>query len=421
MKDNENLNSEVAENVSEEAVKKAEKKANKKAQKEAQKEAKNQAKKEAKNQAKKESATGGENNEAKPKKPLNKRLVFTIIASLVVIAGIVAIVYAVKTDRAKHTIFSSTDYPVMIRDKKGNLELTIKSLENKDYSWEVTTEYPEIASVTEKGKQNGGKAKYIVSPQTAGVTDVFFTKYIEIAGVKYDLITIGIPFQVSEVPTSEAANGLKLEYAFGYYQKIGYQVVGENTDHPVVITGKNEDVGLGVDAYYGVTATDTDAEQYTGPVILGNINFVKGQGDWELSTNSSIHFIAKEAGDAVGVMLVYDQSEDESGNENGNNAGNSIVFSDGDYEDPADDMSGKANADREEDALTFGDEESEADIEEAATSSDADASLDEEAQPEPDRAEITLSSKSLGITKKYKVSFYYDNNIVFEEVSEKDK
>lgn len=382
-------------------------------------------KKKKKEKKKKEKKSGDDSADKKSK----LKIIIPIVAALVLIIAIVAILFARRSRTLEHTLYYDSKYPVVITEKKGNLVVSLKSKEYKDKNWEVRIEDEAVVKATLNGKQSRGKAKFILEPQMAGETDVDFVMFTEVLGSKYDLFTIHIPIYVSE-----NNSGMKIQYLDGHYQQDGFDVVAEDTDYPIVLTGNSEEIGVQVKNYEDDSlATDTDATatdsseedivETARPDLFGNLNFLNGVNDWEVTLDPGIaSYIPSEHEKMYCVILQRSQTEGEDAA--------STTLSNGDVEVPADTGYDDRNIGPNDKNTSAGESmgivvENEEEIEEAssdeatAEGQEQNAGTETNASASSDNARnavLTLSSKSLGITKKFNVTFNGNGNIFFEPI-----
>ncbi len=354
-------------------------------------------KKKKKDKKKKEKKSGDDSADKKSK----LKIIIPIVAALVLLIAIVVIILVKKADKVENTLFADSNYPAYIKGQKGTLVVSLKSLEEKDKNWVVRVDNPDLVKITEKGKQKDGNGKFVLTPQAPGVTEVDFVKTVEYAGVQYDLFTFGLPVYVSE-----NAQGYSIEYLEGSYQQIGYYVVGENTDYPIVLSGNSDNLGLGFE-YEGEPATETDAEEEeetAGPKILGNLNFVNGKNDWEISSENDVIKTGEYEKDGMlFVTLSYSESGAMVGDES------RATDTDAAPEDAK--GHGTGNGSDATSISSAGDA-----AEGNATTGDASAVNTNNGS---NKAVLILSSQSLGITKKFNVEFFSDGNMLFTPVAEK--
>ena len=289
-----------------------------------------------------------------------KKKVITITVIILILLGLITgFVLWFLNYKSYTRIFQDTDNPVSYKFKDGEMIIVVTDKKNTDLEWKAEVKDPDFVDIEEKGKGNGKSAKYVIKPKIAGLTEVYFTKSVKVDDIRYDKVNVTFMIYVSEELTGLQVNTLdniSLDYT--------YNIIGEKTEYPVVLSEK-------------VRADGDDGETY------GNIDFINGKSDWTVTAGDEridIRDISQDGRDYI-YLLYQDDAEIDPNRIGYEASGNDAYFIPILEDEP------------EEEPIN--------------TETDATVSTGE--------GEITISSQSLGITKTLKVTFYKDGHVVFAE------
>lgn len=208
---------------------------------------------------------------------MNKKIIFLCIIVLILTIGGFIGFFAYRSYIKSFTEIDS-EYPVSYRtEKSGNITIALDGSKTKDLVWETSVENEEIVGVTAKGKESGGKAKFIISPKATGLSNVSFIRSDDANGYKYDVVKVSIPIYVVD-------NGGTLNVTF--------------VDTPKIIIGSD---AYGSDTQYPFMVGTNDQGAPT-------ITFVNGQSDWTVSDPNNIVMTADSASEE-GTTLVIVKNE----------------------------------------------------------------------------------------------------------------
>lgn len=340
-----------------------------------------------------------------------------IIAAIILVVLIAGLVIGIVNYTQYTRLFKDTNYPVSYKSKNGNIILTVKDKSNSDITWTATIEDPDYATAEIKGKASSKKMKCVISPVEAGITTLSLTKTADAAGIAVDKTRIDFPIYISETP-----EGLIIEFMDNGTLIEGNDVLGAGSDHPVILCGNY---------------VPFETEDKLG--ILGNIDFVKGKGDWEVEPDEGLMIYLNESEDTdrVYAFLAYsDNTEliEDNASETDSQAESEEII--GTLIDPYTNSPASnatvTDASSTTDATTTDATTTEASITDAsATNANSDTTVsdatavdasnetsDDAPVEEVGSGVITLSSSSLGISVKKKVTFYSDGHMVFGPVEE---
>ncbi len=291
-------------------------------------------------------------NETKETKPSIKLI---IILAAILLAALIITLLVVFNYRQYTRLFQDTDYPVAFKEKDGSIVVTVKDKSGNDTVWFASCTDADFVTIEPKGKTSSKKAKYIIKPGNIGVTDITFSKPLNIGGLVIN--ETGIVFHAY---VSETTEGNRLEFIGDAELSYGLNILAKDSDHPVI---------LREDAY----------SEENG--LAGNLCFVNGIGDWEVKAdNDDIYIYDYEEDGRVYMYLGYAPEA-------------TIVTLEEDSEDI------------EISADPFIGSETDAEI---AYSTESDAMADSVTR-------LTLSSKSIGIDKTYDITFSMDGRVEYSE------
>ena len=189
---------------------------------------------------------------------MNKRVLFACgIALLLLIIGCI-VGLSISSKKKKQVKLENSDYPITYEIKKnGSMVIKIDGKKTKDIVWSYALDDESIVSVTQKGKETGGKAKYVITPQAEGLCGVSFKKSSDVGGYQYDSVIVRVPIYVV------TENGkLKISLLDNPKVSIGYTAYADDTSYPFLF-------GINEEGY---------------PDIL----FVNGINDWSVSDSSGL-------------------------------------------------------------------------------------------------------------------------------------
>lgn len=311
-----------------------------------------------------------------------KIIIISIIVLLILIIATIVIIHIVRSQPRKTELFEYNevvvvDYPVSYKpDKEGNIVVSLDGSKTPNLSWDVRVYDDSYVDVAIQGKESNGKATYVISPKAAGMTRVDFVRTRDIAGLSVDEVYISL-----DVYVGESSEGFELTCTDPYYIN-GCDVIGENTDHPVVLN--NSEYIDGSDVYdFG----------YDNP-ISGDLIFASGQSDWVLDSPdgyANFTYYSNEGNDIVYISR-----------------GAGLIEQDPKYDNTATDT----DAEEERRSLKYAEVDNEEELENKLQNesdpseemaSDGDAS--QEKPNKPESSEITLSSESLGISETLIVTY----------------
>ncbi len=298
---------------------------------------------------------------------MNKKKIIIIgIIALVVIAIGIYVLIAIRNQRMRtNGLFDDSDYPVTYTYEENTLVVNLDGSKTPTIGWEVKIDNEEKVEVTQEGKAPRTKAKYVIKPTAPGLTRVRFIKAVSAAGHKLNIAEINIPIYVGEL-----GDGFEIQCLDDPYYIKGYDVIGGDTDYPVILNNATMDG----------EALSQDMNEFTG-----NIVFLNGQNDWVLnSPDAMVDFSFYEEEGRVTVYI---------------SKGTGIVT------DP--------------------EEASTEDVYTKAISSVTDGTPKEDyLSVDVKEATFTISSESLGISKNIKVNFNEDASVASVSLvtdEEKDK
>lgn len=308
-----------------------------------------------------------------------------IIAAIILVVLIAGLIIGIVNYKQYTRLFKDTDFPVTYKSKNGNIILTVKDKSNSDITWTATIADPDYATAEIKGKASTKKMKCVISPVEAGITTLSLTKTADAAGINVDKTRIDLPIYISETP-----DGLVINFMDDGTLIEGNDVLGAGTDHPVILCGNY---------------VPYKTEEELG--ILGNIDFVKGISDWKVEPDSDglmIYLNESEDTERCYAFLAYNDNpglveDDASGTDSVEKITGTII-------DPAKEVSSATDA-----------TSTSADSVDSTNSTNATNTTNTTIE-EKGSGIITLSSSSLGISVKKKVTFYTDGHMTFEPVEE---
>lgn len=308
-----------------------------------------------------------------------KKIIAIAIIATVLLGIIVGSIIGIVKYKSYTRYYQDTDYPIACKEMKDRtLYLILKDKRTKNEPWSVEVTDPDFVEVTQKGRASGKKSKYILKPKMAGVTNVTFTKEVDLDGVKVTETVLEFMVYVSETP-----EGLKVSLVDQMALTYGDEVIGAGTDYPVVLTVAGALLG--------------HEDEY-----LGNIIFLKGKNDWKVEPDISKIDVVESDGDGYSYMMtVMSQGEDEPDQ-----------YEDEEYLKSM--GSGDTATDLDAARETFPDgivptpEGMTFDYGYFSTATDAEEILSE--------GEIKFSSNSLGITEIRKVTIYSSGRVEFTQV-----
>ncbi len=164
---------------------------------------------------------------------MNKKVLLACaIAFMVLVISFVSFLY-IRKQRKERTVIDS-EYPIVYTVKDDVIRLTLNGKRTKELSWTVDVENESFVSVTQKGEERNGKAKYILTPKAEGLTSVDFRRSTTIGGYDYDAVDISLPIYVAE-------NQGKLVINFLEEPKVimGPEVVAKDSEYPFLV-GRND-------------------------------------------------------------------------------------------------------------------------------------------------------------------------------------
>lgn len=310
-----------------------------------------------------------------------KIIIISIVVLLILILAIIIIVNIVRSQPKKTELFESyeevLDYPISYKtDKDGNLVVKLDGSKTPDLSWDLRIADDSYVDVVLQGKESKGKAEYLITAKAPGMTRVDFVRSRDFSGVSVDVVYISLDIYVGE-----SNEGFTLSCNTPYYIK-GCDVIGENTDYPVIINNA---------AY--IDGSDIYAHGYDNP-LSGDLIFVNGQNDWVLDSPdgyANFRYFNNEGKDTVYISR-----------------GSGSIEQDPKYDNSATDT----DAEEERLSLKYTEVDNEEDLEKKLQNetdpseemaSDGDAS--QEIQNKPESSEITISSESLGISETLIVTY----------------
>lgn len=335
-----------------------------------------------------------------------------IIAAIILVVLIAGLVIGIVNYTQYTRLFKDTDYPVSYKSKNGNIILTVKDKSNSDITWTATIEDPDYATAEIKGKASSKKMKCVISPVETGITTLSLTKTADAAGIAVDKTRIDFPIYISETP-----EGLIIEFMDNGTLIEGNDVLGAGSDHPVILCGNY---------------VPFETEDKLG--ILGNIDFVKGKGDWEVEPDEGLMIYLNESEDTdrVYAFLAYsDNTEliEDNASETDSQAELEEII--GTLIDPytnspasnatVTDASSTTDATTTDASITDAsatNANSDTNVSDATAIDASNETSDDAPVEEVGSGVITLSSSSLGISVKKKVTFYSDGHMVFGPVEE---
>ena len=304
-----------------------------------------------------------------------KNIIIICIVAVVLILATIITVICVK-NKKKTKLFEDSDYPVTYEKKDGNIVVTLKSKDDKGLSWNVYVRDSEYVDVKSKKDEKKGKASYIISPKERGNTEIIFSRTNEISGFEYIEAQVIIPVYVYEDKNAKLIADIVEEPVIDENKTA---VIAENTDHPFVII--NED-------------------------NVGYIIFVNGASDWTI-TDENDYFVAD-------IETYGDNSEIAYLEDVRSMGGNPIT---GELEDlskaDSEDTSKDASDNNIYDLNTMSDEEIDAffsQYEASATDAFPDYNLG------ACETTLTISSESMGITQKVKLSIDDEGNMTLKKI-----
>ena len=212
------------------------------------------------------------------KKPVNKKVIIIAAVVLAVVIAVI-IILAVRSATNKRIeknrnvkLYEETDYPFSYKDTGVGIRFTLDGSKTPDLKWDVVVGDEDYVSADAEGEEVDGKVSYVVSPVNGGTTDIHFIRKTKVAELDVNVVDIGVNVYVDRL--DEALDVIVLGDA--EYVK-GPDIVGEDTDSPVIINNASSDayVDASEDAYYG----DNDKN-----LFKGDIYFVNGQGDWMIES-----------------------------------------------------------------------------------------------------------------------------------------
>ncbi|MCR5291987.1 MAG: hypothetical protein K6E28_03730 [Eubacterium sp.] len=286
-----------------------------------------------------------------------------IIISLVIVGlGIITgIVLGIMYYRSFTRLFQDTNYPVSYRQKDGNMIINVKDKTKTGEVWTASLGDADFAAVEGKGKASVKKGKFKVSPVTPGMTILSLTKTVDIDGLNVDTVRIEFPIYINE-----NEDGLTIDVLSSGTLSENFDVIGADTGYPVVLSGSRD-----------IARTE---EEYG---IIGNIDFVKGRNDWTVEADS-------------GEVLLSEYEED----------GRSYIFLS---------LTGSEEIPDSDDTGGEGKEEDSGPVD---TLAQREINTATDATEETGSHILTISSTSLGITVKEKVTFYSDGHMTFSQAEE---
>ncbi len=308
-----------------------------------------------------------------------------IIAAIILVVLIAGLIIGIVNYKQYTRLFKDTDFPVTYKSKNGNIILTVKDKSNSDITWTATIADLDYATAEIKGKASTKKMKCVISPVEAGITTLSLTKTADAAGINVDKTRIDLPIYISETP-----DGLVINFMDDGTLIEGNDVLGADTDHPVILCGNY---------------VPYKTEEELG--IFGNIDFVKGKSDWNIETDSEgllVYLNESEDTERCYAFLAYTDNaglveDDASGTDSVEKITGTII-------DPAKEVSSATDA-----------TSTSADSVDSTNSTNATNATNTTIE-EKGSGIITLSSSSLGISVKKKVTFYTDGHMTFEPVEE---
>lgn len=190
---------------------------------------------------------------------MNKRALFACgIAFLLLIIGCI-VGLSISSKKKKQVKLENSDYPITYEIKKnGSMVIKIDGKKTKDIVWSYAIDDESIVSVTQKGRETGGKAKYVITPQAEGLCGVSFKKSSDVSGYAYDAVTVRVPIYV----VTDEKGKLKISLLDKPMVSNGYSAYAEDTSYPFLF-------GINEEGY---------------PDVL----FVNGINDWSVSDSSGL-------------------------------------------------------------------------------------------------------------------------------------
>ena len=305
-------------------------------------------------------------------------IILSIIAVVVIAVAIFAGVKIAKYRRQFNKEFSDTNYPVKYRYlPEGGFEYSIKDKANKDIDWEVILPDDEYLEVNTS--KFGRKTKFTVTPKGAGLTTIRFSKTIDVAGIKVSKVSIDYDILVREASDRLYINIL----GEGNLQERD-DVIGAGTDNPVILCG------------------EADFEDNPDG-IPGNVYFVNGIGDWEITSPDYSVAVAQYIEEdkeyySVAIDVIGEEVEDN------------YTLTDAVSEEEEEKKSSNIE---QVDPITYDKSYIASPTVAEASGTDADSPVEIVGE-----GKLSFVSKKLGINRIEKVVFYSDGHVSFSEAED---
>jgi hypothetical protein len=213
---------------------------------------------------------------------MNKKALLACGVALLLL--IIAVIVGLKiSNKKKNQTVLDSDYPITYEMKKnGSMSLKLNGKKTKDLQWTMEVEDQNVVSVVQKGKESGGKAKYVISPVAEGLSGVTFKRSSEINGYSYNAVTIRLPIYVAD------ENGkLKINLLENPVVSMGPIACAKDSDYPFL-------VGLSEEGEPDVT-------------------FVNGISDWTFADPNNILQSATTVDSEGKTHLIMSQTDPKTG------------------------------------------------------------------------------------------------------------
>ncbi|MCR5214897.1 MAG: hypothetical protein K6E10_10830 [Eubacterium sp.] len=213
---------------------------------------------------------------------MNKKLLLGLIIALIVALGAFIVIFNVIKNK-KNRVFIDSDYPITYEYKKDNtVVLTLDGSKTKNLKWAYEISDDTKVAVTQKGKEKGGKVKYVITPVESGLCDIRFYRKNTIAEYEYNVVSMNLPIYVTEVGTK-----LKVNFLEDPIMEIGPEVYGEETNIPFLL--------------------------YVNEYNEGEINYLKADNDWVFDDPNKVVTLESLWGEEGYEYYIIRDLRDENG------------------------------------------------------------------------------------------------------------
>ncbi len=160
----------------------------------------------------------------------NKKIILVgALVGIILVIGATLLYFGIR-HKKNNQVRIDSEYPIVYEKKDNNIVISLNGKETKKLKWEMEIEDTNIVSVTQKGWEIGGKAKYEIAPKSVGLTNVTFSRKTSIGSYQYDAAKISIPIYVTDTTTGPQVTFLENPKAL-----IGPIPMAEDTAYPFLV------------------------------------------------------------------------------------------------------------------------------------------------------------------------------------------